>query len=499
MSDTARRLNRVEGKGDIMIRKRITALGLILAVGTALAGCGGKTPGTPLDAKNPVTIEVWNYYNGDQLTAFDSLVKEFNESVGKEKGIIVKSSSQGSVNDLETNVLAALRGEVGAAEVPNIFMAYADTAYTADQMGGIVDLKEYLTGEEISAYIDSYIKEGDFSGAGEIKIFPMAKSTEVMVLNKTDWEEFAAQTGADYADMADIEGLVKTAQAYYEWTDAKTPDVEADGRALFGRDAMANYMLIGSMQLGTEIFQVSDGEMTLNFEKETVRKLWDNYYIPFVKGYFAAAGRFRSDDIKTGNIIAYVGSSSGVSFFPDVVNRNDQESYPIEMEVLPCPGFAGGEAYAVQQGAGMVVTKGSEAQIYAAVEFLKWFTADEQNILFSVQSGYLPVTKTANDKTAILESGAQISQSMEKTLSAAVDMVNNNSPYTTKAFESGTKARNILEYAMSDKAAEDRKIVEERLAAGQSLEEAAAEFCTDACFDAWYETTLEGLQAFEGR
>ncbi len=360
MSDTARRLNRVEGKGDIMIRKRITALGLILAVGTALAGCGGKTPGTPLDAKNPVTIEVWNYYNGDQLTAFDSLVKEFNESVGKEKGIIVKSSSQGSVNDLETNVLAALRGEVGAAEVPNIFMAYADTAYTADQMGGIVDLKEYLTGEEISAYIDSYIKEGDFSGAGEIKIFPMAKSTEVMVLNKTDWEEFAAQTGADYADMADIEGLVKTAQAYYEWTDAKTPDVEADGRALFGRDAMANYMLIGSMQLGTEIFQVSDGEMTLNFEKETVRKLWDNYYIPFVKGYFAAAGRFRSDDIKTGNIIAYVGSSSGVSFFPDVVNRNDQESYPIEMEVLPCPGFAGGEAYAVQQGAGMVVTKGSE-------------------------------------------------------------------------------------------------------------------------------------------
>lgn len=482
-----------------MMRKRMMAFGLILAMSTALAGCGGKAAKTPLDAKNPVTIEVWNYYNGDQLTAFDSLVKEFNESVGKEKGIIVKSSSQGSVNDLETNVLAALRGEVGAAEVPNIFMAYADTAYTADQMGGIVDLKEYLTEEEISAYIDSYIKEGDFSGEGEIKIFPMAKSTEVMVLNKTDWDEFAAQTGASYADMADIEGLVRTAEAYYEWTDAKTPDVDADGRALFGRDAMANYMLIGSMQLGTEIFQVSDGKMELHFEKDTVRKLWDNYYVPFVKGYFAATGRFRSDDIKTGNIIAYVGSCSGTSFFPDVVNRNDQESYPIEMEVLPCPGFAGGEGYAVQQGAGMVVTEGSEAQIYASVEFLKWFTADEQNILFSVQSGYLPVTRTANDKTAILESGAEISQGMEKTLSVAVDMVNNNRPYTTKAFEEGTAARNILEYAMGDKAAEDRKLVEERLAAGQSLEEATAEFCTDAYFDSWYEATLERLQAFEGR
>ncbi|MDE5597983.1 MAG: lipoprotein [Lachnospiraceae bacterium] len=478
------------------MRKRMILLSLVIAMSMALTGCGNKSP---LDPKNPVTIEVWNYYNGDQLTAFDNLVEEFNESIGKEKGIIVKGSSQGSVNDLETNVLAALKGEVGAAEVPNIFMAYADTAYTADQMGGIVDLKKYLTEAEIGAYIDSYMSEGDFSGNGEIKIFPMAKSTEVLVLNKTDWDEFAAQTGATYEDLADMEGLVKTAQAYYEWTDAQTPDINEDGRALFGRDAMANYMLIGSMQMDTEIFQVSDGKMTLNFEKETVRKLWDNYYIPFVKGYFAATGRFRSDDIKTGNIISFVGSSSGASFFPDTVSRNDNESYSIEMDVLPCPGFAGGRAYAVQQGAGMVVTEGSEAEIYASVEFLKWFTADDQNILFSVQSGYLPVTKTANGKTAILNSGAEISQNMEKVLPVAVDMVNNNQTYTTKAFEGGTQARNVLEYAMSDLAAQDRAVVAERLSAGQSLEEAAAEFCTDAYFDAWYEETLGRLQAFEGK
>ncbi|MBD5454508.1 MAG: extracellular solute-binding protein [Lachnospiraceae bacterium] len=478
------------------MRKNMISLGLVIAMCMALTGCGDNSP---LDPKKPVTIEVWNYYNGDQLTAFDNLVEEFNETIGKEKGIIVKGSSQGSVNDLETNVLAALKGEVGAAEVPNIFMAYADTAYTADQMGGIVDLKKYLTEAEIGAYIDSYMYEGDFSGNGEIKIFPMAKSTEVLVLNKTDWDEFATQTGATYEDLADMERLVKTAQTYYEWTDVQTPDINEDGRALFGRDAMANYMLIGSMQMDTEIFQVSDGKMTLNFEKETVRKLWDNYYIPFVKGYFAATGRFRSDDVKTGNIIAFVGSSSSASFFPDTVNRNDNESYPIEMDVLPCPGFAGGGAYAVQQGAGMVVTEGSEAEIYASVEFLKWFTADDQNILFSVQSGYLPVTKTANDKTAILNSGAEISQNMEKVLPVAVDMVNNNQTYTTKAFEGGTQARNILEYAMSDLAAQDRAVVAERLSAGQSLEEAAAEFCTDEYFDAWYEETLGRLQAFEGK
>ncbi len=482
-----------------MIRKRRAALYVFLTLVVMMTGCQSGDKKDVLDASNPVTIEVWNYYNGNQLTAFDNLVKEFNDTVGKEKGIIVKSSSQGSVNDLETNVLAAIRKDVGASEIPNVFMAYADTAYVADSLGAIVDLKGYLTDEEISSYIDSYIEEGDFSGNGEIKIFPIAKSVEVLVLNKTDWDVFAAETGAAYEDMKDMEGLVQTAQLYYEWTDAKTPDVPADGKALFGRDAMANYMLIGAMQLGDEVFQVSDGKMKLDFDKETMRKLWDCYYVPFIKGYFAASGRFRSDDIKTGNIIAYVGSSSGASFFPTEVNNSEGASYSIEMDVLPAPGFAGGKAYVVQQGAGMVVTQGSEAEVYASVEFLKWITADEQNILFSTQSGYLPVKKTANENGAILNSGAEITENMEKTLLAAVDMVNNNQPYTTKAFEDGGKARNILEYALSDKASADRKTVEERLAAGENYDDVVAEFCTDDNFEQWYASVLEQLQAFEGQ
>lgn len=478
----------------MMSRKRKALLSVLCAASLTfvVAGCGNDTP---LDPKNPTSITVWTYYNGDQLSAFDRLVDEFNETVGAEKGIIVKSVSQGSVNDLEANVLAAVQGEVGADEVPNIFMAYADTAYTIDQMGQVMDLKDYLTEEEKNAYIDSYIREGDFGGTGEIKIFPTAKSLEVLVLNKTDWDIFAEATGATYDDLSDMEGLAATAQRYYEWTDAQTPDVPDDGRALFGRDAMANYMLIGSMQLGQEIFEVSDGKMTLHFDKSVARRLWDNYYIPFIKGYFAATGRFRSDDIKTGNIIAYVGSCSGVSFFPEAVSVSDSESYPIEMDVLPCPKFEGGD-YAVQQGAGMVVTKGEEAEVYACVEFLKWFTADERNIKFSVDSGYLPVTKTANSKEAIAGSGAQIKDSMLKTLNVGVDMVNDNEMYTTKAFEGGTKARNILEYSLSDKAAADREIVVSRMAQGLSMEESAAEFELDDNFDAWYEETLQRLQEF---
>ena len=91
--------------------KRLIA-GTAAAVMLALicGGCGAE--------KEPVTITIWNYYNGEQLEAFNRMVQNFNDTVGKEQGITVESSSQGSVNDLETNVLNAAEGKVGAEELP---------------------------------------------------------------------------------------------------------------------------------------------------------------------------------------------------------------------------------------------------------------------------------------------------------------------------------------------------------------------------------------------
>lgn len=291
--------------------KRITALASAAALTLSLAACGGSAVSgpkntAPTNAK-PVTITVWSYYNGDQLETFSKLVDEFNATVGKEQNITVEASSQGSVNDLETNVLAAAEGKVGAAEMPNIFSAYADTCYAVDQMGLVADLSGYLTDEEKAAFPESYLTEGDFDDSGTIKIFPVAKSTELLFLNDTDWQAFAAATGAKYEDLSTVEGLVATAGKYYDWTDART-EVPDDGKALFGRDAMANYMLIGAKELGSTLFTVENGKMTVNLTEDAARKLWENYYVPFVKGWFAGEGRFRSDDIKTGNVLAYVGS-----------------------------------------------------------------------------------------------------------------------------------------------------------------------------------------------
>lgn len=70
--------------------------------------------------------------------------------------------------------------------------------------------------------------------------------------------------------------------------------------AFYGRDATVNLFIIGSKQLGSEIFSVDKGQVTLNVDKDIMKRIWDCYYVPYVKGYFGAYGRFRSIDLKIG-------------------------------------------------------------------------------------------------------------------------------------------------------------------------------------------------------
>ncbi len=476
-----------------IIQKICLATTVLTVTSVALTGCSNKTP---LDPNDPVSLTIWHYYNGSQQVAFDALTEEFNETIGREKGIYVQGYSQGSVSDLETAIRNSISGKVGAEAMPDIFSSYVDTAYEVEQAGALANLSDYLSEEELKRYVDSYIEEGRIAVDGTLRIFPTAKSTEITMLNKTDWEPFAAATGASLTSLATIEGIAATAQMYYEWTDAQTPDISGDGRAFYGRDALANYFIIGMQQLGVEIFEVTNGEVTLNTPKEELYHLWENYYVPMIKGYFAAYGSFRSDDVKTGDLLAYTGSTASAMYFPNQVELNDS-SYPIDYLVMAAPIFENGQPYAMQQGAGMVVSKSDEKHEYAAVEFLKWFTQAENNLRFGCVSGYLPVLKEANSTEkldqVIADQQLAVAPKTYDCLTTIFETIDDLTLYTNKSFENGYAARRILEYHLADKAAEDRASVVAALAEGKSLAEASAPYITQEAFEAWYDSFCEAL------
>lgn len=487
------------------MKKRI--LGMAMAVTmmvTALTGCG-KSDGTKkvkLDPDNPVSLTIWHYYNGAQQATFDTLVEEFNATVGKDEGIYVEAYSQGSVSDLENAVTASLNGDVGAEALPDIFSSYADTAYSVQQQDKLADLSQYFSKDELSNYVDSYIQEGYFNNDDALYLFPVAKSTEIMMINKTDWETFAKETGSTLDELATSEGVVEVAQRYYEWTDAQTPDIPDDGKAFYGRDSMSNYFVLGMKQMGVDIFDAKDGKVTLHTDKDKIRRLWDNYYVPYVKGYFAAYGKFRSDDVKTGDVLAYTGSTSSIFYFPDSV-ETESETYPIDYEILNAPILDGGENYKVQQGAGMAVTKSDAAHEYAACEFLKWFTKTENNMRFVCDSGYMPVMKEANDvqklDDLIKDEGLEVSDKAYNCLKTVMQDFDDTKFYTPKSFDNGYNTRKVLDYNLSDKAVADKEAIDEAVANGTSREDAVAPYITDEAFEAWYASFCDALTEAAGQ
>ena len=487
------------------LTKSLIAL-ILCAMLLAALGCGKQGGSkTALDPKDPVTVTIWNYYNGDQLAAFDLLVEEFNSTLGAEKGIVAVSVSQGDINTLADSLLASVNGEAGAQDTPVLAGDYAETAYILAEKGALAPMDGYFTAEELAAYVPGFLDEGRFNADSELLLFPIIKSTENFTANETDWAPFAEATGVTLDAIATKEDLTAAAKAYYEWTDGLTPDVPEDGKALYGRDSVSNYIYIGSYQLGHEMFRITDGKLAVDLDRDTFKTLWDNYYIPFINGYFGAYAKFRSEDCKTGKILALTSSSSSAGYLPTAVTLADDATHDIATYTsrdLPFAGAVNGAV--VQQGASYCMLKSTPGQQEGAALFLKWFTEPDRNLRFALMSGYSPVTLAANTRAAIQaaydgDASTPKGQNVLNSLLISADMFGGGNTYAIKPFAGSKDVRTVLGSALENTAAEDRAAVLAAIEGGKTRAEAVADYSTDAYFDAWFTALCQEVNAAVGK
>ncbi len=454
--------------------KRLFIFLVVVLMAVTITGCSN-------DSNEFVSLTIWTYYNGDTEASFQDIVNTYNTTQGKERKIVVSSISQGAaVNKLYEALKNSALDKAGSDSMPDMFISYADCAYELDGYGKVASLDEYFSEKELENFNEGFLNEGRFGRDQSLKILPISKSTEALYINQTDFDKFLAaypDCGVGYNDLSTIEGLIKVSEVYYKKT----------GKAFFGRDSLDNYFVIGAKQLGIDIFRYKDDDsFEINFDENVFKKLWDSYYIPYVKGYFSAIGKFRSSDIQAGEILSYIGSTTSGGYFPkNVIVKNGEttEQYEITSKILETPVFEGGKKYAVSQGAGFCVTKSTSKREKACVDFLKWLCKKENIMEFASTSGYFPATKDGFSNEFI---ELQSNESYKKNFEVCKNTLDNYGMYTNTVGPKSPQYRDFLKNSLDEICKEARKDIERY--SGVEREEAIQYYTDNERFNEWFKS-----------
>lgn len=357
---------------------------LLLAVLLFCTGCSG----TVKKEEVPTTITVWHVYGGQVDSPLNDLIEQFNRTVGKEQQINVQVTSVSNTNTIHELVLAAANREPGATELPDLFISYPKTVMALPDDSILVDYKDYLSEEELSAFLPAFLEEGTVND--RLVILPVAKSTEIMFINQTIFDRFSQATGVTLEDLDTWEGLFKAAEIYAQWTDEQTPDIPGDAKPMFVHDYYFNYFQVGTESMGEDFFQGEGLALGPAFQIA-----WEPLAKAALKGGVWLKGGYATEAIRTGDSIVSVASSASILYYSDVVTYPDNTSEDITLISRPCPVFENGDKLVMQRGAGFCLVRSTPEREQAAVSFLKWLTEPECNVAFVTRTGYMPVTRAA--------------------------------------------------------------------------------------------------------
>lgn len=324
-----------------------------------------------LDPNNPVTVKFYSYsYASPSFgTGFQEIMDNFNNGVGKEKGVVLEVVADDNGAKSATDIKAGLQVDMIQQYFQGIDGAIDDL--------GISSFEDVFPKEEMDKHFegipDNCLNLGKIND--EMYGLAFTFSTPILYVNGELFEEAGldpTKAPADWGEMYDWCVQIKEKTGKYGL--ALSPD--------------------NSTGWVTDSILYSNGATVLNADRTAVEfasdegieafETWKKFYMDGV-----AVGGTDSEAMQAfaaGEAAMHIQSTSVYTMFKGASEESGWELYG-----YPMPGFNGEESIPTNSGSAIVVRPDSEQKAQAIWEVIKYVTGDEGYTIITSKIGYLPL------------------------------------------------------------------------------------------------------------
>lgn len=324
-----------------------------------------------LDPENPVTVKFYSYSYASPAfgTGFQTMMDNFNNGVGKEKGVILEFVADDTGTKAETDVKAGQQVDI-------VQSGFAIIDGNRDNLG-ISAFEDVFPADEMEAHFEGIPENCLNLGRIDGKMYGLAFtfSTPMLYVNGDLLEEAGidpTQAPKDWDEMYDWCVQIKEATGKY-------------GLALSPSN---------SSGWVTDSILYSNGATVLNEDRSGVEfaseegvkafESWKRFYMDGV-----AVGGTDTEAMQAfaaGEAAMHIQSTSVYTSFVSAAQTGGWTLYG-----YPMPGFDGNPSIPTNSGSAIVVRPDSEQKAQAIWEVIKYVTGDEGYTIITSEIGYLPL------------------------------------------------------------------------------------------------------------
>lgn len=419
--------------------KKIVAIALM---GILLTGCSETSEDKKhgLDKENPITITMGTL----QDDSLETMINDFNSSIGATKGINIVYTPVSAAEELSTTDMVS---------------ADYDTIYSLCTTNEVAELSNYFSAMDLgSTFFESSVETVSLSG---LRAIPISLDVNLLVVNLSEWENFANANGLDTSSFNTWEGINLVAESYYNSTGKPFISISS------GYDVTSEMANQGYAPL----VQTSKSGASINVQSDTLRNVWNYIAEPQIKGYMTIGGY---ETIENNTTIA--------TYCPLSEIPNSTES---ELLIFKAPSVNEEVSSYVLDTTAIAVNSSNDATIYACVQFIDYLIDESCNYEYATSRGCIPANKNSNvneDSNSINNSAKNI----------AFDLISNGEVFKVSPFDNVSTLEDTLESKINQTSAHDTVV---KRISGGILESKAYEGILDVnSFKYWYDDICDQLK-----